>query len=200
MILDDLIEFLKRDSFQDPEAGLLSFPAYVFTYNPEDEYRMREELSVLKQRLNRPNSHQECLILNIYEEFVGYMSSRRIGSESLWELLLQTEATNPQKVRRDINRHVHSDEFRDWVGNKINDHLELDTQKNKSYVFVHGWGSIFPFLRAHIFLNKMEDKIKHYKMILMYPGRYENSHYIMFGELESDTIYRGSCLNQLIGD
>jgi hypothetical protein len=46
----------------------------------------------------------------------------------------------------------------------------------------------------------MEDKIKHYKIILMYPGHYKDNHYIMFGELESDTIYRGSCLNQLIGE
>jgi hypothetical protein len=118
----------------------------------------------------------------------------------MWQLILQKEHENSLKARRDLNRHSESKEFIEYVNSKIKKHLQIDSEKNKSYVIIHGWGSIFPFLRAHTFLNKMEDKIKHYKMILMYPGHYKDSHYIMFGELENDTIYRGSCLNQLIGE
>ncbi|MCH2449129.1 MAG: DUF1788 domain-containing protein [Gracilimonas sp.] len=200
MILDNLIEFLKKDSFQDTEAGLLSFPAYAYTYDPVKEYEMRSELPSLKSRLNRPNSWQECLILNIYDEMIEHLESRKFGDESMWQLLLEAEKDNPEKVRRDIIRHLHSDEFIEHISAKVGDHLDYDSEKKKSYVFVHGWGSIFPFLRAHTFLNRMEDRIKGYKMILLYPGKYENSYYVMFGELESDTIYRASCLNQLIGD
>lgn len=200
MMLEGLIEFLKKDSFQDTEAGLLSFPAYVYTYDPSKEYQMREELKTLKKRLDRPKSWQECLVLNIYHEMIEYLENRKFGNQSMWQLLLQNESKNTSKVRKDLTRHLHSDEFIGHLNAKIEEHLTIDSEKNKSYVFIHGWGSIFPFLRAHTFLNKMEDKIKHYKMILMYPGQYKDGYYVMFGELESDTIYRGSCLNQLIGD
>jgi len=200
MMLENLIEFLKKDSFQDTEAGLLSFPAYVYTYDPTKEYQMRDELATLKQRLDRPKSWQECLILSIYDELVQYLEERKLGNESMWELILEKESEDPKKARSDLSRHTHSDEFIDFINSKIVEHLEVESEKGKSYVFIHGWGSIFPFLRAHTFLNKMEDKIKHYKMILLYPGQYKDGQYIMFNELQSDEIYRGSCLNQLIGN
>lgn len=200
MILENLIEFLKKGSFQDTEAGLLSFPAYAFTYDPAKEYEMRAELPTLKSRLNRPNSWQECLILNIYDLLIEHLESRKIGGDSMWRMILETEKDDSTKARKNVIRHLHSDEFIEYISSKIERHLGEESDKKKSYVFIHGWGSIFPFLRAHTFLNRMEDRIKGYKMILLYPGKYENSYYVMFGELESDTIYRASCLNQLIGD
>src|SRR5699024_9041813 len=159
-----------------------------------------KQLVPLQKRLERPKSKQECLVLNVYDEMVEYLDNRTFGDESMWQLLLETETQNPKKVRKDLIRHVHSHDFIKHINDKITDHLQLHAENTKSYVTMHVWGSIFPFVRAHIFLNKMEDKIKHDKMILMYPGYYKDKHYIMFGELESDTIYRGSCLNQLIGE
>lgn len=200
MILAELIEFLKQGSFQDTEAGLLSFPAYVYTYEPAKEYQMRKEIPTMQKRLERPKSKQECLVLNIYSEIIAYFDGREMGDNTLWELMLNKEEKEPKKVRKDLSRHLTSDNFIDHINDKINDHLQYDSGKNKSYVFVHGWGSVFPFLRAHTFLNNMEDKVKHYKMILLYPGFYKDNYYSMFGELENNVIYRASCLNQLIGE
>ena len=39
---DKIFELLSDKSFQDPRTGNLFFPAYIYTYEPEEEYEVRE--------------------------------------------------------------------------------------------------------------------------------------------------------------
>ena len=62
----DLI--LSDKEFQIPETGDLFFPAYIYTYNPKEEYVVRKEIENLKDRLIRPNNFVDTLILNIFSK------------------------------------------------------------------------------------------------------------------------------------
>ena len=75
MILDKLYDFLSDKGFQNPDTGKLFFPAYIYTYDPKDEYQVRKEISDLIERLKRPNNNLNCLVINIYEEFINYLKS-----------------------------------------------------------------------------------------------------------------------------
>ena len=69
MKLSDLFEELSRREFQNPETGNMFFPAYIYCYDPQEEYQIRKEIIELKDRLIRPDIFQECMVTNIYEEF-----------------------------------------------------------------------------------------------------------------------------------
>jgi len=63
---------------------------------------------------------------------------------------------------------------------------------------VHGFGSIFPYLRASEFLKRFEEFVSGggYKIVVFYPGKYENNHFYLFNEINHETVYRASVLNK----
>ena len=70
--------------------------------------------------------------------------------------------------------------------------------EKKSYLLVHGFGNIFPYLRVSTFSKNIEKVVKGFKVILFYPGKYKNGNYMMFNEVDSENAYRATYLNQFI--
>ncbi|NQV03163.1 MAG: DUF1788 domain-containing protein, partial [Bacteroidia bacterium] len=74
-----------------------------------------------------------------------------------------------------------------------------ESEKKKIYVFLHGIGSIYPYLRTSKLITRMEKYIGHrYKLIIFYPGTFESAHYHLFGIMPGSHIYRANHLNPLI--
>ncbi|GAW88408.1 hypothetical protein FPS14_contig00004-0073 [Flavobacterium psychrophilum] len=68
----------------------------------------------------------------------------------------------------------------------------------KVYLVLHGFGSAYPYLRVSDFLKKTEQLIKEFKVIVFYPGDYNNNNYNLFGLLNDDNLYRANHLNKYI--
>ncbi len=45
--VDKIYNLLADKGFQEPRTGNLLFPAYVYTYQPEQEYQIREQIELL---------------------------------------------------------------------------------------------------------------------------------------------------------
>ncbi|WP_442788151.1 BREX protein BrxB domain-containing protein [Flavobacterium sp. PL11] len=60
------------------------------------------------------------------------------------------------------------------------------------------FGTAYPYLRASDFLKNTEQLIKEFKVILFYPGNYDNNNYNMFGLLNDDNLYRSNHLNKFL--
>jgi hypothetical protein len=198
-MLDDLFALLRDPDFQDPEAGLMSFPAYVYVYPPGQEYAFREELAALSDRLQRPGIEQEPLHVNVYAAFLDFLAQKQLGGRSLLSRLHETEPDEPSKVERQLYRHARSDGFAAFLAEQFGAHVGAEAGHRRSYVFLDGWGSMHPYLRASSFLDRMEAYVRGYKLILFYPGTYEQGQFKLFGAIESKSVYRGSCINELIG-
>jgi hypothetical protein len=197
-MLDDVFELLTEPDFQKPGSGLMSFPAYVYVYPPDQEYAFREALPQLAERLQRANVGQHPLIANVYDAFQTYLSNQTLGNRSLLDRMVEAEADDPDKVNRQLKRHARSAEFTAYLAERFADFVNEDDDQARTYVFVHGWGSIHPYLRPSTFLDQMEPHLRGYKLILFYPGTYVNGAFRLFGRLESDEVYRASCLNERI--
>ena len=197
-MLDDVFSLLSEEDFQDPSSGLMSFPAYVYVYPPEEEYAFREALPLLRKRLMRPNVRQEPLLVNIYEAFLDYLESRTLGGKPLLSRILEGEEEEPEKMTRQLKRHATSDAFVEKLAAQFEHFATGESEYQRSYVFMNGWGSIFPYLRSSQFLDKMERHLHGYKLILFYPGTYEGGQFRLFGRLTSKRVYRASCLNEVI--
>ncbi|MCS4056790.1 DUF1788 domain-containing protein [Salinibacter ruber] len=195
-MLDDLFPILADPDFQKPGSGLMSFPAYVYVYKADREYAFREALPQLRERLRRPNVGQNSLAVNIYDALVEHLEEKTLGGRPLLDRILEQEEQDPEKVDRQVKRHARSEEFVEQVASRFSAFAQEEGGLDRSYVFVHGWGEVHPYLRASQFLDLMEPHLRGYKVVLFYPGTYDNGEFRLFGELSSGNVYRASCLNE----
>lgn len=199
MKLADLFEELSKKDFQNPDSGNLFFPAYIYCYDPIEEYQIRKEIQELKDRLIRPDIYQECMVINIFEEFVEYLKAEKLGDESLFELYIQQEnEESAEDVTRNLKENADSIDFLRRIHEKIYNHFHLPTDFKKIYVIVNGFGSIFPYLRASEFLKRFEEFVSGggYKIIVFYPGKVENNDFYLFNEINNENIYRATIINK----
>jgi hypothetical protein len=200
MDLSDLFEELSKRGFQNPDSGNLFFPAYIYCYDPTKEYELRQQIAEIKDRLIRPDIYQECMIINIFDEFIEYLKNEKLGDESLFDLYRQQEIEDkPAETTDNLKLIATSKEFLVSVDDKIRKHFELPSDYKKVYVLVHGFGSIYPYLRASEFLKRFEEYVSGggYKIIVFYPGKYENNQFHLFNEINDENIYRASLLSKV---
>jgi hypothetical protein len=203
-MLDRVFDRLVDPEFQDLGSGLMSFPAYIYVYKSDREYELREELPNLCERLKRPKvqpqEEQDPLLLNVYEAFLDYLEDRTLGGRPLLERILEQEESDSEQIEKQLKRHARSSEFVGGLAEQFEEYIQAPSEHKRSYVFLHGWGAIYPYLRASQFLDRMEGRLGDYKLILFYPGTYEDGQFHLFGELGSNRVYRASCLNEMIGE
>jgi hypothetical protein len=197
-MLEAVFQQLASDEFQDVGGGLMSFPAYVYVYPPEREYAFREAVEGLCNRLRRSNVGQDPLLVSVFDEFLAFLEAETLGGKPVLDYIHDQETDDPEKIDRQLKEHARSDEFAQWMAERFEGHVTGDSDLRRTYVLVHGWGAIHPYLRSSRLLDRMEGKVGDYKMILFYPGTYENGRFRLFGQLTSTRVYRASCLNEMI--
>ncbi len=189
MTITELYEKLAEKDFQDYLTGNLFFPAYMYLYDPEKEYEIDQEILNIKNRLHRPNNYLEIMVLDIFEEFVNYLEITPFGPKTMLQDYLDDETKMPVQVEEGLKQDATSNEFMAFVNSKIQDHLRNAGNADVAYIFVKGFGNVFPYLRASKFVNRFEKYIKGYKMILFYPGEVKEN-YSLFKLLNDEHLYR----------
>ena len=197
--IDKLYDLMADKGFQEPRTGNLFFPAYIYTYPPEQEYEIREQLNVLTERLKRPNQFLDCLVINIFHELIEYLKGISFAGKSLFDQVLEKEKEDSRDAQNWIREEVNQGEFYRHFEIKVKDHFRSDHLK-RVYLILYGFGSVFPYIRASELLKKTEGLIKEFKIIIFYPGDYNKSRYNLFGELNDDHMYRANNLNNLLGE
>lgn len=194
---DQIFTLLSNEEFKDPATGLLFFPAYIYTYDPRKEYEIRKEIVRLNKKLERPSNSLNSLLINIYEKFIDYLKSDDYAGKSLFDQILEMEKSNPEEAEEWAKEEAQSDEFLDYLGEEFKNYFDPDSQ-DKIYLLIYGFGTIFPYLRVSHFLKSTEKFIKHFKLIVFYPGEFSTDNYSLFGHFNDDNLYRANHLNQLL--
>lgn len=197
-MLEAVFQQLASDEFQNVGGGLMSFPAYVYVYPPEQEYAFRQAVEGLCDRLRRSNVGQDPLLVNVFDELLAFLEAETLSEKPVLDYILEQEADDPEKIDRQLKEHARSDAFAQWMADRFERHVTGESDLRRTYVLVHGWGAIHPYLRSSRLLDRMEGKMGDYKVILFYPGTYENGRFRLFGQLTSTRVYRASCLNEMI--
>lgn len=200
MPMDHLFDFLADKEFQDPRTGNLFFPAYIYTYDPKEEYEMQIQLDKLVKQLKRPTNFLDCMVLNLYEEMIEYLKNHQFAGGSLFDQILEMEAEEPDEADDWAQEEIDSEEFIQYITEKVQMHFPDRNQDDRTrvYLLVHGVGDAYPHLRASDFLKRTESLIKRFKLILFYPGTFTHNQYQLFGRLKHDNMYRANHLNDLI--
>lgn len=191
MTITELYERMSNKDFQDPATGNLFSNAYMYLYAPENENQIQEEILLIKERLKRPNNYLDILIVNLFNVFCDFLKTRKFGQKTMFDFFLEKENETPGKVNDSLSREARSEAFFKFVDEKIKEHFTEGDPEKKVYVIIHGFGEIYPYLRASRFLSNFEKYFisEKYKLILFYPGVVKD-YYSLFKLLNDENPYR----------
>lgn len=195
MTIEELYDKLSSKEFQDTEHGDIFYNFYLFQYDPAQEYAIREQIEVFKANLSRPTNYIDVLALDIFEEFCKFLDGMPFGRLHPSQLKYFFEKDNKgekEAVITSLTAKANSRQFYEYIHNRIMDHVNADTANRKPYIFLHGFGSIFPFLRTNVFLSNYEEfnNSSKYKIIVFYPGSSEGNSFNLFGYINDQHTYR----------
>ena len=189
MTITELYNQLADKDFQDHLTGNLVFPAYMYVYDPEKEYEIDAEIINIKERLHRPTSYLDVMVIDVFEELIAYLKQFKFGKNLMYDYLLNQEKTKSEQVDKSLRRSANDDRFFKYLNKQIIAHFEKAGETKVPYVFVKGFGAVFPYLRANRFMNNFEKYISGYKVIMFYPGQADEN-YNLFKLLNDENLYR----------
>lgn len=195
--IDKIFQLLSREDFKDPDTGLLFFPVYIYTYPAEKEFQIRDQIDLLNERLKRPSNNLNCLVINIYKELINYLKESKFAGASLFDSIVKLEQEDYTEALEFIQEKANEDQFIHFIGQKFETYFK-EQETDKIYLFLHGFGSVFPYLRLSTLLKNTEKYTKNFKLIAFYPGDFKNANYSLFGFFNDDNVYRANHLNKFI--
>ena len=200
MTIKELDDKLNSPGFQDTENGDLFYNFFIYQYPPEQEYDIRKQILEFKANLIRPTNYVDVLTLNLFEEFCAFLDQKKfLRHPSMLKYLSEKEANDPStsdNIQQTLIRNAHSPEFVQFIHQRILNHISIEDRYRRPYVFLHGIGSMYPYLRVNEFLSLYEDynETGKYKIIVFYPGYRENNSFRLFDELPDNHTYRATLL------
>ncbi|AWH75509.1 hypothetical protein DCS32_15460 [Dokdonia sp. Dokd-P16] len=189
MTIPELYTKLSDKDFQDHETGTLFFPAYMYMYDATKEYEIENEILDIKNRLHRPNSYLDVMVLDIFEEFIDWLKETKFGKVSKYDFYLTHELQKQEAVRKSLDKDAYDDRFLKFLDDKIQNHLANSKPYEVSYVLCKGFGNAYPYIRASRFMSNFEKYVRGFKIILFYPGK-AKEYYSLFGLLRDENLYR----------
>jgi len=105
--------------------------------------------------------------------------------------LLEKERTGTS-VQDTLTRNACSDAFCAWIDAVIQKHFADRNALKMTYVFLYGFGQIYPYLRTNTFLSNFEkyNRYETCKLIVFYPGHATDYGFSLFDVLEDNNTYR----------
>lgn len=196
MTIEELYGYLTSPEFQNVNAGNIFYNYYIYQYPAQREYDMRRQIEEFCERLERPASFVRPLVIDLFKEFCDFLRDSKFGNKSVFEVTLENDKSIPDTVTKELTTEANSDYFIRNIHSHIMEQITANDGYNKPYVFIHGVGKIYPYLRVSTFLTKYEpynDTAK-YRIIIFYPGHQEGNSFSLFDILEDTHPYRATLL------
>lgn len=163
-ILDNTI---KSDDFLANKGLGNEVGYYIFDYHSKHEFLVREHVKGLINKNHPDSDGYELQEFNLYKIMMDLIDER-----GYFDKIVQMEEKHDiQFVASRVSRLLKMEEFDDaqmyfikYIGERVNE---------KSVVLLTGIGEIYPIIRAHSVLNKMNLVYNKRPVIMMYPGKYD---------------------------
>lgn len=201
VVVDKLYERLCQPDFQDTPHGDLFYNYFIVPYDPAKEYETRERIQWYRDNLIRPTNYVNALHIDIFEEFCNYLDNKPFGKKypSYLKYLIEKESKDPENsegVARSLTQQAQGDAFIQYIHDRIVAHKEAETENKTPYVFISGFGNIYPYLRLSTFLNKYEEhnQTHAYKIFVFYPGEPDGNSYKLFDRFADQHVYRAALI------
>jgi len=171
-------------SMDDPRAKLSAYhdmPYALFRYDPEDEFELRKQVTLLETRLTQKGKRIKRISL------ADCLDEAMRSQRSLQEWF---DAERDQGVETTVET-VHSvlSEYAPLV-DLVEARLPPDPDPLRDIVFLTRAGSLFPVYRCHTLLEQMHGRLT-VPAVLFYPGTLDGAVGLKFmGVIDADPNYR----------
>ncbi len=192
-LLDPMQQRITQDlepllALPDPRTKLSAYhdmPYAIFRYQPDEEFALRAQVSLLQTRLEQRGkqvtriSLAECLDVAMrsqrpFEEWVD--AEREMGVETVVDTI-----------------HAVLSEFTPLV-DLVAERMPADPDPLRDIVFILRTGALFPVYRTFSLLEQLKGRV-HVPTILFYPGDLDGASGLRFmGVLEAEHNYRPKIL------
>lgn len=197
MTLDQLYNTLCSDDFKNTENDIF-YNFYIFQYEPEKEYEMRRQIVDFKAKLIRPVNFVDVLTIDLFQEFCNFLDSISFGKKhpSYLKYMLEKDEIDHEAVTKTLTNKANSQPFYQYIHERIMEHISIEDDKLRPYVFLYGIGAMYPYLRTNVFLSSYEqyNKSNKYKIIVFYPGEKDGNSFRLFNRIDDQHTYRATLL------
>jgi len=156
-------------------------PYAVFHYPPDQEFPLRQELALLRTRLE--HAGKRITTLSLAECLTAALEAEEMTAEVL--------AADEQAVGLDTVIDTVSDiiSVAQPLHRLVMDRLPVDPDPLHDLVFIVRVGALFPFYRTAPLLEQMKGQL-HAPTVLFYPGDRDGVGLSFMGLLDADYNYR----------
>ena len=183
IIFENLYNRLMDSDFGKKLGGEL--PLFIQPLDPSKQRETEEQVRRLASRLNRKGIRVS--VVNLFD-----LSIAILKEEGILDAILENESDIP---------HFDTVETLDSIldiSSTIIPHLQSAIEsENPDYLFLSGVGSVYPFIRSHGILNNIDELTDNCKLVLFFPGQYDNMQLKLFGHIYDENYYRGINLNEI---
>jgi Domain of unknown function (DUF1788) len=182
-LFDDLFKKFSSQRFLRGEGTAGEIQFYAQTFDPKDQTLVDKQIPHLKKRLSAAGI--ETLEINLFQLCIELLKE-----EDILQASLDAESDH---TKNEFLEALHSQlrgesSFIESIENKIQ-------QGSFNIVFLTGIGAVYPIIRTHTILNKLQTSIKNIPLVIFFPGSYDNIAFTLFGILPDKGYYRAFNLN-----
>lgn len=179
--LDKIEEKITNDEFLKNKGLGNEVGYYIFDYAPSKELMVREHITYLKEKLNKPSSGVTIVEFDLYEMVINILKERGYLEKCFaFEKTKGLDFTYKAIIKM-LRLTSQS--------NLLVNHIVEKTPPN-SVVFLTGVGKCFPLVRSHNVLNNLHQVLDHVPVIMFFPGVYSGQDLQLFGTIKDDNYYR----------
>lgn len=170
---------------QDPRPNISAYhdmPYAIFRYPPEDEFLVRQELTLLQTRLEQ--SGKQITVISLAECLQSALDAEGMDIKTLAEAEISVgmEPT-VETIHQIISEYRPLDEL-------VAERIPPDVDPLLDIVFLVRAGALFPIYRTSSLLEQLKGKV-HVPAVLFYPGEMDGAAGLRFmGVLDAEHNYR----------
>lgn len=183
IIFENLYNRLMDSDFGKKLGGEL--PLFIQPLDPSKQRETEEQVKRLASRLNRKGIRVS--VVNLFDLSIGILKE-----EGILDAILESESDIPHSDTVETLDSILD------ISSTIIPHLQsVIESENPDYLFLSGVGSVYPFIRSHGILNNIDELTDNCKLVLFFPGQYDNMQLKLFGHIYDENYYRGINLNEI---
>lgn len=161
-------------------------PLFVQPIPVSKQSELKSQANRLASRLSKKN--KKGIVIDLYE-----LSIHILEKEGILQTLLEEEKElDPDAISSTFDSIL---DIKEVIIPRIS---EIISENNPDFAFITGVGRVYPFLRSHVILNNIEELAKDCKLVLFFPGKYNNLQLSLFGIISDENYYRGHNLNEIL--
>ena len=183
IIFENLYNRIMDSDFGKKLGGEL--PLFIQPLDPSKQRETEEQVKRLASRLNRKGIRVS--VVNLFDLSIGILKE-----EGILDAILENESDIPHSDTVETLDSILD------ISSTIIPHLQSVIESdNPDYLFLSGVGSVYPFIRSHGILNNLDELTDNCKLVLFFPGQYDNMQLKLFGHIYDENYYRGINLNEI---